>query len=404
MRYSRNTEVSVEWSEMKRSAKGMSIKPITLVKFLRMGGPYLSRLYLSWFMDYPLVSPFFASLLITQRCNLRCVMCDQWRICEENPELVKSELKTAELKKLIVDLKELGSKIIILTGGEPFLRQDVFDLIEYAKRLDLSVLIDSNGSLITERIARGIRSSGLDGISVSIDGADQKTHDYHRGVDGAFEKAIHGVRNLLKFKNEDLKVAIVTTITRQNFKELPKIVDLANYLGVYGVRFEPVNIRPLITVSVESKERQLMLNRKEAALLKNIMERVIEKTRRYDLHTDPVPFLRGIPKYFENPQRKFSKCFVGYLGCLFGPEGNLYVCGSFLDSPIGNIRETSLKELWFSSKFRHIRGLIRMGICQGCYLRCSTSPSLRTNPKFVIQDLLWSRSFLKDIEFYLSQL
>jgi MoaA/NifB/PqqE/SkfB family radical SAM enzyme len=368
-----------------------------------MGGLYLSRLYLSWLMDHPLVPPLFASLLITGRCNLRCVMCDQWRKYAENPELLKSELKTTELEKLIGDLKELGTKIIVLTGGEPFLRPDIFDLVKYAKKLDLNVLIDSNGTLITETIAKDVVSSGLDGISVSIDGAKPATHDAHRGVDGAFEKAIHGVRNLLDFNDEGLKVSIVTTITKKNFKELPKIVDLANHLGVYGVRFEPVNISPFISKSVKSKERQLMLDHKEAAQLKDIIDRVIEKTRSYGLHTDPLPFLKGIPKYFEDPQRKFSRCFVGYLGCMFGAEGNLYVCGSFLDSPVGNIKETSLKELWFSPKFDHLRKLIRMGICQGCYLRCSTSPSIRTNLKLVIQDFFGSRNFLKDMEFYLSQ-
>jgi len=327
-------------------------------------------------------------------------MCDLWTRCLENPELPKSELKTAELKKLIDDFKELGTKIIILGGGEPLLRRDLVDLVRYTRKLDLNNVIDSNGTLITKKIARDIINAGLDVMMVSIDGAQPATHDYHRGVKGTFERTLNGIKNMLSLQSE-AKVCFSTTITNKNFRELPEIIEMANSLGVYGVKFQPVNMgSSFIFKSVESKERQLLLDPKEATLLNDIIDRVIEKTRNYGLHTDPLPYLKGIPLYFKDPQRKWGKCFVGYLSCHVRPEGYLDVCGSF--PAIGNVKKTPLKQLWLSSRFRHFRRQIRMGICESCYLKCSAYPSLRTSLKFLAQDVLRSRGFLRDIEFYLS--
>jgi MoaA/NifB/PqqE/SkfB family radical SAM enzyme len=326
-------------------------------------------------------------------------MCDLWKRYIEHPELVRSELETEELKKLIDGFKELGTKIIILGGGEPFLRSDLVDLVRHTRKLGLSNLIDTNGTLITERIAKDMTNAGLDVLMVSIDGARSATHDYHRGVEGTFERAVNGIRNVQNLKSE-VKVCFSTTITSKNFRELPEIIDLANNLGVYGVKFQPVNISPFISKSVESKERLLLLDRKETSLLNGIMDRVIEKIRTYGLHTDPLPYLKGIPLYFENPKRRWGTCYAGYLGCNVRPDGILDVCASF--TAMGNVREAPLDELWLSSKFRHVRKRIRTGNCSGCYLKCSAYPSLRTTLKFVVQDVLTSRSLLRDIEFYLS--
>jgi heme b synthase len=161
---------------------------------------------------------------VTRNCNLTCMHC---RASATNGPY-EGELDTQAAYRLLGQIAELGSPIVIMTGGDPLLRPDVFDLAKYGTAQGLRMVMSPNGTLITAENARSMRESGIQRISVSLDGATADTHDHFRGVPGAFEGALRGIRLA---REAGVEFQINTTITKANLAEIPKIQDLAVSLG-----------------------------------------------------------------------------------------------------------------------------------------------------------------------------
>ena len=129
---------------------------------------------------------------VTRSCNLACRHCR----AEAHPEPYPGELSTAEAKALIDTFPEVGSPIIIFTGGEPTMRGDVYELASYARNKGLRCVMSPNGTRITPEVARKIRDAGFQRCSISIDEADAARHDEFRRMKGAFEASMRGIENL----------------------------------------------------------------------------------------------------------------------------------------------------------------------------------------------------------------
>jgi heme b synthase len=160
----------------------------------------------------------------TRNCNLSCVHC---RAAATNGPYA-GELDTDQGFKLLDEIAEVGKPIIILTGGEPLLRDDIFDLAKHGDRLGLRMVMAPNGTLITPEVAERMAASGIRRISASIDGATKAFHDKFRGVDGAFDAALRGIEYV---KAAGIEFQINTTITKTNLDQIPKILELAERLG-----------------------------------------------------------------------------------------------------------------------------------------------------------------------------
>lgn len=138
------------------------------------------------------------------------------------------ELDTKTCTKLLDEIAEIGSPIIILTGGEPLLRDDIFDIARYGTDKGLRMVMAPNGTLITKSRAKQMADSGIQRISISLDGASKETHDAFRGVNGAFEGALNGIKLA---KEVGIEFQINTTITKTNLDQIPAIQQLAVDLG-----------------------------------------------------------------------------------------------------------------------------------------------------------------------------
>ena len=160
----------------------------------------------------------------TRNCNLNCVHCRA--AATRGP--YSGELDTASAFGLLDQIAEVGNPIIILTGGEPLLRPDIFDISRYGNELGLRMVMAPNGTLITESVAHKMADAGIRRISVSLDGATRDKHDRFRGVDGAFDGALKGIEMA---KKAGIEFQINTTITKVNLAEIPKIQELAVQLG-----------------------------------------------------------------------------------------------------------------------------------------------------------------------------
>jgi radical SAM protein with 4Fe4S-binding SPASM domain len=161
---------------------------------------------------------------LTKGCNLRCIHCRASATELSSP----SDLTTAAAKAIIDEIVGVSSPILVLSGGEPLFRSDIFELARYGTDKGLRVALATNGALVTKQVARKIVDSGVKRVAISLDGADAQTHDTFRGIPGAFDVAISGFRNL---NDLGMSVQINTTIARHNAHQLPDVLDLAKSIG-----------------------------------------------------------------------------------------------------------------------------------------------------------------------------
>lgn len=161
---------------------------------------------------------------ITRSCNLACVHCR----AEAHPEPYPGELSTPEAKMLIDTFPQVGNPIIILTGGDPMLRQDIYELASYVKEQGLHCVMSPNGTLITPENAKLIHDAGIERCSISIDSPNASSHDAFRGKQGAFAASMRGIEYL---KKADVPFQINTTVTKGNLNDFKQIFELCEHLG-----------------------------------------------------------------------------------------------------------------------------------------------------------------------------
>ncbi|HVP41920.1 MAG TPA: radical SAM protein [Terriglobales bacterium] len=161
---------------------------------------------------------------VTKGCNLRCIHCRATATELMSP----TDLPTEKAKAIIDQIAAFANPILVLSGGEPLYRRDIFELASYATAKGLRVALATNGTLVDKNIAQKIVNAGVKRVSISLDGADAKTHDSFRGIPGAFDNAVQGLKNL---RAQGMGVQINMTVARHNAHQLPQVLDLARSLG-----------------------------------------------------------------------------------------------------------------------------------------------------------------------------
>ncbi len=161
----------------------------------------------------------------TLRCNLNCVHC---RAGADKPEKEVRELSPSQGKALLKNIASLNKCIVILTGGEPLLREDIFELASYGNKLGLRMALATNGTLLDERTASEIKSAGIARVSLSLDGFSSAVHNDFRGQDGSFNAAIKAAHVL---READIPFQINSSFTRRNIGDMERLHDLVRALG-----------------------------------------------------------------------------------------------------------------------------------------------------------------------------
>ena len=323
-------------------------------------------------------SPFLVVWNYTNACNLRCVHCYQ-RADRPLPD----ELSTRERKALIDELSEAGVVSIAFSGGEPLMRRDFFEVAEYAADRDLHVSLATNGTMITEEVARRLRESQVQYVEVSLDGASPQTHDTFRGTPRAFELAIRGIRNLV---NNGIFTGIATTATRHTIHEIPKIIELTKGLGVRRLlvfNFIPTGRgEEIIDMDLSPAEREDLLNNLYDELVRGELE-VLCTAPQYSRvclqrslregrdRITPTHFYAG---EFHGRARSLAEfiggCGAGRLYCAIQPNGLVTPC-VFMPIVVGDIRRESFREIWLNSRvMRDLRDREKLkGRCGRCNFR-----------------------------------
>jgi 12,18-didecarboxysiroheme deacetylase len=166
---------------------------------------------------------------VGRRCNLRCMHCySQSRDIDYS-----GELSHEEGVRLIDDLADFGAPVMLFSGGEPLMRPDIFELIGHAASRKMRAVVSTNGTLITTDMAKKLKDAGLSYVGISLDGLEE-INDMFRGVQGAFQNALAGVRNCLAV---GVKVGLRFTMTKHNYKDVGGILDLVGTEGIPRVCF-----------------------------------------------------------------------------------------------------------------------------------------------------------------------
>ena len=166
----------------------------------------------------------YIKLKLTDRCNLNCIMCDI------PLRRLRREMITNEIKRLIDQVFKLGGKRIHTTGGEPTVRQDLFELIYYARNKNLKFDIQTNGILINKSFAKKLAKAGLDRAAVTLQGS--KEIDENIRGKGSFDKTINAIKYL---QDNSIPTSIVAAIIKQNFQHLSDLVKIVQSLGIKSI-------------------------------------------------------------------------------------------------------------------------------------------------------------------------
>lgn len=303
----------------------------------------------------------------TKKCNLNCVHC--YRESGMNVDTGK-ELTTDEGKKLIGEISKAGFRLLILSGGEPLLREDIFELIGAAKDARIMPAMGTNGTLLTREIADELCSSGLKGIAISIDSLDAAYHDGFRGQQGAFNKAQEGIENAL---SAGLRVQINMTVTEKNQEEFGKMVSYYEKMGVHAIH--PFFLVP--TGRALSMEEDSLKETAYYAMIRRVLS--LQSSTTLELKPTCAPQFMPMAKEMGLSQRFTKGCLAGTAYCCILPEGQVNIC-PYLPVEAGNVREKPFDDIWESSPvFLELRDIKNYegacgrceyaGICGGCRAR-----------------------------------
>ncbi|MDD5771407.1 MAG: radical SAM/SPASM domain-containing protein [Candidatus Omnitrophica bacterium] len=322
-----------------------------LIKVEDMIGFYASRV-----VSYPLVPPEHVYFSLTNRCCLRCVMCD----IPKSPGRQEDELDTEETKKIILQIKDLGVRHLIFSGGEPLLREDLIELVRFARASGIPwVDIITNGILCDDNIVEELIQAGLNHVTVSLDGISG-THDSIRG-NGSFQKSARAI-DLFNYHKQRLHVSspsvgINFTILNRNIGDMLKVVEFAKEKKCNAIVFQPVLVS---NVSMhERKKNALWPSAAEMPdLEKNILELLSLKSGQQDIliYTDDA-ILKGIPGYFRGKRAgKRFKCYEALKRIVITCDGKIWSCKGIY----GDLKTGSLRQIWLSAQAQNVRRAVNV--------------------------------------------
>lgn len=335
--------------------------------------------------------PAAVACLVSSSCNLACPHCYGNAHKKRDPH----DLSFRSWRKIIENLSNAGVYGIIITGGEPLLREDLEKIIVEAIEHTLEVSLITNGALLTKKRIKSITSTGISQIMISLDSSIPEVHDAFRGSKGIFTK----IRDAIPFlQDNDIKIMIITALTRYNIGEVGEIVEFAHDLGITRIRLKNLCLagRAQAYSCLEPQPDQYI------QAVKAISKANQKFTDMYIRFPDlPAIYYEkgiGLKQYYTFIQEgKIGECGAGFIGAAVGPDGYLQLC-DMVDNPMGNLLSEDLEFLWNSEEMNTIRAVDLRALepCKWCRLKESCLAGCRGLPsQYNEYDALMSDSLCK---------
>lgn len=343
-------------------------------------GHYASRV-----ISYPLIPPEYVYFSLTNKCNLRCKMCETF----QDSLLEGVELSTDKIKDIIVQIRNMGVNHIVFSGGEPLLRNDLVEIVKFTRENNVQKIdLITNGILLDDVIMKELIESGLNHIGISIDGLSRINNSI-RGT-GVFEKVVSNIDKVNKYKNKHGShfptLGINFTVMEQNIDEMVPIVDLAREMECFSISFQPVRLH-ITKISTDRKGELWPCVKRIGDLRKAISELLrLKKESKVDNILIDTDVLNSLSDYF---LRKKScadfKCYEAIKRIVITCDGQVTSCQGVL----GDLNKNMLSEIWYSGKAKRVRQNIKK--CKRSCLRdgvCVFSNILKIVKKFTQVDFL----------------
>ena len=325
-----------------------------------------------------LYSPFLIVWDFTHKCNLQC------KHCYSNSGAIREEELTTQQALQVVDqIADAGVTALAFSGGEPLTRSDFFEVAQHAADRGLYISVATNGTLLTKENVQKLKQAGVNYLDISIDGSCAKTHDEFRGVPGAFDKAVAGLKNCIE---ADLCVCIATTATKNNLEEMPAIIDLAEELG--AERFTNFNFVPAgrgkahYDQDLSPDEREKLMRYLLARMSKGCKTTILTtapQLARVGIQCQGAGGTGEVTMSMAHLQTvKVTKkavpladfiggCGAGRLYCSLSPQGDVHPC-VFLPKNVGNLKSEKFQDIWLNAPlFNAFRNRANLkGACGKC--------------------------------------
>jgi radical SAM protein with 4Fe4S-binding SPASM domain len=325
-----------------------------------------------------LYAPFLIVWDFTHKCNLQCKHC-----YSNSGSIREEELTTKEALAVVDQVADAGVTALAFSGGEPLTRGDFFEVIRHAADRGLYISVATNGTLLTKENVHKLKQAGVNYLDISIDGASAKTHDEFRGVNGAFDKAVAGLKNCVE---ADLCVCIATTATKANLEEMPAIIDLAEEIG--AERFTNFNFVPAgrgkahYDQDLSPQERENLMRYLLARMSKGCKTTILTtapQLARVGIQCQGAGGTGEVTMSMAHMQTvKVTKkavpladfiggCGAGRLYCSLSPQGDVHPC-VFLPVNVGNLKTEKFQDIWLNAPlFKSFRDRANLkGSCGKC--------------------------------------
>lgn len=309
-------------------------------------------------MNGTVSAPRIISWNITLRCPLKCAHC----YVDAGEKEADGVLSTQEAFSVIDQIRATGRPVVVLSGGEPLLREDVYAIARYGTEQGLRMVMGTSGYLIDQKTAANLKEAGIRAVAISLDSKDPAIHDAFRGIDGVWERATKAIGHC---HDAGIAVQINMSVMRSAISEVEDLISLGTSLGVHDYQlFFPIptgrarQIEPRSPEEYEEMIRQILIRYQDSPL--NIRPTCAPQFRR-------IADECGI----ENPAWGRG-CLAGIMYCRIYANGDVTPC-PYLPVSAGNLRTTPFSEIWNTSPlFTALRDPSRLtGKCGRCRFRTS---------------------------------
>lgn len=316
----------------------------------------------------------------TQRCNLKCVHCR----CSSEMTSSEGDFTTEEGKGLLKQIADFSKPVVVLSGGEPLMRPDIFELAQYGTSLGLRMCMASNGSLVTDEVCEQMKAADIKMVSLSLDGSSAEVHDNFRQCPGSFEGVLRAAE---LFRKHGQKFLINSSFTKRNQSDIANTFKLAKSLGAtawYMFMIVPTGRGEEIMSELISKEDYEEILDWHYQQEKNEDEILMRPTCAPHYYRIVPQKAKAEGEKFERRSLTFSTgggkgCIAAQTICLIDCYGNLKPC-SYFHRTAGNVKETPFRELWENSEifkdlrdFKSYKGKCGdceyLNVCGGCRAR-----------------------------------
>ncbi len=302
-------------------------------------------------------------MAVSINCNLKCKICGY-----REPIAHEEGLEKEDVFRLLREAKELGLQSIAFSGGEVLMRKDIFEIIAYARDLNIGeIVVVTNGTMVNQENAKKLMESGMTNVSISLEGSEH-INDFIRG-EGSYKKTVEAIRILKKYE-EELIISVNVVISRYNYRNLFEFTKfIYEDLGIRNITYSPLN-KDMMGTNLEKYHDEFVVLPKDIPYIKREVERIIEYSNSKDDDFVSEAYMRRITDYFMGkriiPQKP---CLIPFESCGIDSAGNVFPCWVEYKCA-GNITKEPLKDIIAKDIYIKQCETALLKKCKGCLVSC----------------------------------